>query len=757
MDSSDAIKHFLALNRTRIARLSELAPAAQQPFIDLLPLIFHLNSTVLPGFINANVPAGISDYRPEDMHVDAAQKFNNSFSFKRKALRHYPIIGVYLINDNGTIEFPEAAEFELWLVHSNQLTEAEQEQLQQKLVAVQNWADSIQITLNVRLFNVDTLSQHPISAYDLDRFYLNGLVLAGSLPQWWAVSPEQELDYQTAVQQLNDQRRPSQNTFIDFGELSFELQAQSLFDLSYQQLNQAMDQGLEPILDLLYQQYLLNSYPKVNGLSHVFKQAIYQDEVDPLPLDCNLLKLQALSEDMSLSAEQLVLAQQSLYVLFKERLSQTVALATHPWRREFCNKLVASWHWSTEQIEYLDNRSQAHYRQCLTEYEQVRSLLFDVSLSLLDFAKQQELAFKAPQKQLQQKQQLYDVAPDIISHLPLAFLPASSEEHLFLLRTNQEQGWLINDQAITVTTQPLYQADSLLQVLAWTINNQLLTKSTRLKIADQTNKIAINTVLQLVQRLLNSPLATPADVITDQSLNSPEKLKQIMLFVNLEQAPQDNLSQQGLVLSSLQSDPLNYANNKQSLVLSVEAFVSSSWGQWHYLTQQKVDSPLQMLASLLRWQPETITAGALSCWCPSETHGQSISKRISSLYSEVITHYLLNPISGNYQLNISNQHYRIQWSADRCDAGLLSKQKELTRALATANTQFSASKFDYSIADSVLFNQLLRHQSPEQITSFLQFHKKIITIYLLDELGNIIKQQFEDLTESTLITHFYHF
>ncbi|OUR65823.1 hypothetical protein A9Q79_02210 [Methylophaga sp. 42_25_T18] len=757
MDPSDALKHFLNFNRTRIARLRALSPIAQQPFFELLPLIFHTNSTALPGFINKQIPAGISDFQPKDADLDAAQKFNNSFAFKRQALRHYPILGVYLINDNGGINFPDNAKFDLWLVHSNQEAEHDQKLLKQKLIAVQSWAESLSISLHVRLINVDSLSQQPLTAYDLDRFYLHGLVLAGSIPLWWGISPEQEADYQQVVQKLKEQRRLSQNTFIDFGKLPSEIDAQDLFDQSYQLLNAAMDRGMESTLDLLYQQHILELYPNIPWLSQTYKQTVYQGKRDPLQLDCRVLKLHAITEASSTSVERLFLAQQSLYVLFKERLSQTVAHARYPWRRDFCRDLVYLWQWSEEQIEALDSRSKSHYRQCVSEYDQVRSLLFDVGHSIVTFAAQQNLTVELQKKQLIQKQQLHNVAPDIVSHLPFALLPASPEEHVYLHRTTQAQGWAVSDSPITTTTPPLYQADSLLQVLAWAISNQILAKSTRLKIADETGKIAINTVLQLVQLLLNSPIATSIGAVTDQSLASKAELKQVLIFVNLEQRPKDKLSQQGLVLSSLNSDPLNHAVNRQSLVLTVEALAYTSWGQWHYLTQQQVDSPLQMLASLIRWQPTNITAGALSCWCPSESHGQAISKRISTLYSEVIAHYMLNSASGNYHLKISDQHYRIQWQAGRCDVRLLAKQKELAQTLATANTEFSASKFDHSMTNSVLLNQLLRLQSPDQITLFLQLHKKIITLYLIDELGNIIKQQFEDLTESTLITHFYHF
>lgn len=758
MEPSTALKHFVTLNRTRIARLRELSPLTQQAFFELLPLIFHINSTALPAYVSNHVPAGISDFQPNDADLDAAQKFNNSFTFKRRALRHYPIQGLYLINDHGGISYPEDAEFDLWLVHSDQLSNEEQAQIQQKLDAVQNWAKSLTITLNVRLFNVAELAQQPFSTYDLDRLYLNGLVLAGSLPLWWTISPEQEANYQQAAAQLSEKRRPSRNTFIDFGPLTTDIEAETLFNLSYQQLDSAMEQGLEPCLNIFYLQHCIDVYPHSHWLSHVFKEAVYQDERDPLQLDCNILKLRALSEHPSVSAKQLILAQQSLYVLFKERMSQKVALALYPWRREFCRKLIDLWYWSDEQLDKLDSRSQSRYRQCSAEYEQVRRILFEVGFSLFAFAKQQNLVIDEQQKQIQKKQQLHNTAPDIISCLPTALLPTNQEEHLYLHRASLDQGWAISEVPITQTSpEPLHHADSLLQVLAWTINNQLLSKSTRIKIADETEQVSINTVLQLVNQLLRSTVAEPAANISEKELNAPADLQQVIVIVNLEKSPTDNLSQQGLVRSSLQSDPLNYAFKRQSLVLTVEALAYTSWGQWQYISYQGLDSPLQLLASLLHWQPKNISDVSLSCWCPSETYGQAISNRILDLYFDVISHYQSFPEAGNFQLNISGQHYRLQWQSGRAIVNSYAKQSDLLQTLASTNTRFSNSKFDHSIDNAVLLNKLLQQQSPEQISLYIRFHQKIISIYIVDELGNIITHKFEGLTESTLLTHFYHF
>jgi adenylate cyclase len=59
-----------------------------------------------------------------------------------------------------------------------------------------------------------------------------------------------------------------------------------------------------------------------------------------------------------------------------------------------------------------------------------------------------------------------------------------------------------------LSTQPLYQDQSLLNFLAWAVNNQLLTKATRIQLVDQLQKVKMALVLDLIQQLLPSALRT---------------------------------------------------------------------------------------------------------------------------------------------------------------------------------------------------------------------------------------------------------
>jgi len=758
VEAIEALTHFQLINRTRIERLKELAPKSQQDFFDLLAFLFHLNSEGLPGYISDDTPTGIVDYQPSNTTIDAAKSIAPHFNFKRRPFRHYPIQGVYLINDHGIVNTPETAEYELWLVHD--VGESPHKLLQQKLAEIKSWAKSLKITLHTRLLSKESLSQNTLSADDLNRLYLNGLVLAGSSPLWWAISPEQEeSDYLQAAQTITQQRVLGHTSIIDFGPLSAP-DTQLLLDQSASLLLTSLDHGLDCVFNLAYYQHLLDDFSETSWLCQHAKQGVFHGQKDPLALDSNVLKLHAVMSSKSISYEDKLLAQQSLYIHFNERLSQHVSLAAHPWRRHFIKQLVSYWKWPQHLSETLDKRQNSNYRQCLSEYEQVSKLYINIQESLNLFAKKQSLNIEQENRQFKQKYRLFhDFAPNTIAYLPSSLLPNNADEDIYLHRFDNDSGWMISDISLdSDKQQPLFKALSLLHVLTWAVRNHLLTKANRIKVADHTEQVAVSLVLKLVQQLLRSPLSGPPPVITKSSLDKPAKLKQVMLFINLEnEGHQDTLSQQGLIVSSLQNDPLNYALKKRNLVFTIEGLIYSSWGQWHYFFHSGTTATLEMINTILLWQPSQSSPKLTRCWCPSEAHGKSIELRLTKLYNDVITHYQKSTGNGNYLISIAEKNYSIQWQPGSCDYTFVSKANNILQILSSPKPHFSKTKVDDYLDPKGLYAQLLRLQSPDQITLFLSSQKNGSIIFLLDEKGTLFNQEFSELTESTLNNHFYQF
>ncbi len=74
-------QRFKNLHGLRFQQIQEFLYPRQRVFLDLLPLLFHQNHPMLPGFVGTDAPAGIPDYHPNRATILLARKFSKSFSY----------------------------------------------------------------------------------------------------------------------------------------------------------------------------------------------------------------------------------------------------------------------------------------------------------------------------------------------------------------------------------------------------------------------------------------------------------------------------------------------------------------------------------------------------------------------------------------------------------------------------------------------------------------------------------------------------
>ncbi len=743
------IDKFQALNRERIERLGSLLPAKHQNLLHFLPLLFQLNSKNLPGYINLETPVGIVDYQPSKQALDAAKSHHKAFRYTRRALHRYPIRALYLINKSGILSHDSHDAFELWIIYAQPLSEAQQTLLKQKSVAISSWAKKEGIYLKIRLFDEAKLSTANLSANDLDLLYSSGLLLAGNSPSWWM----EEVEESTQKYTLRYAKEA-----IDFGDIP-ALSGQDLFDLASANIEKALDQSLESCLDLLYFNCLLKNHTQSDTLplSHLLKQAVIDGETDPMLLDINSLKYSFICQQTA-APSILALAQQSIYLRSKELLSKKVAQATYPWRRKFIKSKIEDWKWQDNLAEQLDQVWQSHYRQSHSLYQRVRTQLDDSLAALSAFSQQKKLDTSPKRLQLQQKfELLFNEQADTLSRLPLAFFPRQAEEYAYLYRKKRSHNWCIDDQALSLSKTPLYQHNSLLNVLAWAVNNHLISKATRLKIADENNTIKSNVIIELVQHLLRSPLNKKPTLFNTVKIDKTAQIERVLLFANVDQQVGNSLNPHGLEISSLQDDPFNYANKKQNLVLNIEGLIHSDRGQWHYFIFKGNDCLLQMLTAILHWHPEKLSAATASCWCHYGNHGQNISNRIEKSYQQVLSHYMAHLSTGEFIISLGETLYQLKWQNDLCDSISLPKSTSALQHLAQDRIDFYPSTLDPMLDEEGLLTTILSYQAPDQINLFVLTIDSQLIVYILDDLGSLFKQQFSNLTQNTLTNHFHEF
>src|SRR6195952_6135618 len=72
---------FLTLNEGRLGRANEGLSSRQQSVLSLLPLFFHVNHPLLPGYVSGTTTAGVSNYEPDASALAEAQRLTRSFSY----------------------------------------------------------------------------------------------------------------------------------------------------------------------------------------------------------------------------------------------------------------------------------------------------------------------------------------------------------------------------------------------------------------------------------------------------------------------------------------------------------------------------------------------------------------------------------------------------------------------------------------------------------------------------------------------------
>lgn len=231
-DLQSIIKRFKNLNQLRLQRVQSFFQARQQIFLDILPLLFHQNHPLLPGFTSSETVAGLPDYIPNKQAIHAAKQFSKSFTYKRKALLTHPIQGIFLMGSVGSIAFSKTSDMDIWLCHQPSLPADQINELQQKAIEIEQWADSLGLEVHFFLVNSESFSKGeniPISSESsgntqhyllLEEFYRTAIFIAGRIPAWWLIPPNQEYNYAEYLAHLIENRFISEHEVIDFGGLA---------------------------------------------------------------------------------------------------------------------------------------------------------------------------------------------------------------------------------------------------------------------------------------------------------------------------------------------------------------------------------------------------------------------------------------------------------------------------------------------------------------------------------------------------------
>ncbi len=775
-----AIKNrFKRLNQLREQRVQEFLQPRQQVFLDLLPLLFHYNFPMLPGFISSTTPAGIPEYNPSSQTINAAKQLAKKFNYSRAASHHYPIEGLFLMGSVGSIAFSKTSDMDIWLCHESDLLPAAIEELQKKATAVENWAASLE--LEVHFFLMDSkqfrLGQNnPISAESsgqtqhyllLEEFYRTAIYIAGKSPAWWLVPPHQEGNYTHYIKHLIANRFIPEHELIDFG--GFEaVPAEEFTSATLWHLYKALHTPHKSLLKLLLMECYASEYPETQWLCQDIKKAVFQGDFMTTDLDPYLLIYQKVETYLQKthSYERLDLARQSFYLKVMGSSDHTMDASIRASRDKYMQAIAQQWNWPATTMDDLKQLRRWDIKKAISEHTVILQQLTHCYRMITGFARNHV----APNQENSNDLKL--ISRKLRSFLEkkpgkIEIITTRSEVHTkeqaLAIEENRlpggNDGWslYLNDgqMARNPAFEPLQKCRTLIEILCWLIINDLYHKQLQLQFSSHsikmTNEELHSTLTQInlfLSRNFNYDTPLEAYQILKAPLNS-------LVIINMGISDDD-----GLCIMSERSDALSYGKNRQCFIQTITRISLSSWSEITTSRDEGIEGLFNCLTDIINNNKKPLSLGNLTLICHTPTRAKAIILRVETVFNTLVKLFSdqdYNNQSPRYILPGGTSYYAFQTNNKTLSYEVLPTEKRLLNELASPQEHFGAVHFDPSVLENTPIQLIYSLNKPQVIQFFYYKSKQNIGIYIVDEKGALYTQQHSQENPKHLLKQYAFF
>ena len=778
-------RHFLSINRERLRRAQGSLRQRQRDFLDILPLLFHVNNPLLPGYISDTTPVGLSDYSPDKRAQEAAKKLNKKFSYKRKALPRYDILSLFLMGSSGTIAHSQKSDFDVWVCHYKNLAPGALSELQAKAHAIEKWGLHLEMEVHFFFMDPDAFksgnknqltqegsgsAQHYIL---LEEFYRTSLLLAGRYPAWWLVPPSSEDRYDEYLTTLKNDGVVRDTEYIDFGAIP-QIPAEEFFGAAVWQLFKGIDAPYKSVLKLLLMEVYAYHYPESDLLCQRFKRSIYEGEINLDQLDPYIMLYHKIAEHLQTrgETERLDLFRRCFYFKVGEKLG-TPDLAHHNnWRGDLMRTLVQSWGWDDAYLSTLDTRTYWKINRVLRERKILTSELTQSYKFLSDFAHSHAQLTSINQQDLnilgRKLYAAFEKKPGKIEVVNCGISQHLDENHITFhqaVETSDQDNWsvyiaplhLVESGGVLSTKR----SSSIVELIAWCHFNELINNGTVIALHTENSALTIRetkAVLACLQRLFPSSLPSHQSTEADMECFSvPSKATKVALFVNLGIEPMAMQTKLGIHYTSNKTDALSYGGIGENLALTFDVVTLTNWRE--ILTQRYVglNGIMKCLGDYIHETPPSKGAPApISVFCFSSAHSSTISKRIEELFQNIITCFYRNAHAQTMQYIMAAEHmyYTLWIENDILHHKRMESYQDLLNHLATEHASYSPVMIDPQALRGTPLPIISKLNKPDIIQLFYYTDNHHTEIYITDEQGSLYYQNIMSTDSGALINQF---
>ncbi|WP_339482804.1 class I adenylate cyclase [Pseudomonas sivasensis] len=771
---------FMALNEGRMARAVEGLTPRQQSVLTLLPLFFHVNHPLLPGYVSGSTPAGLSNFEPDAQALAEAQRLTRSFSYKPRPVNQpKPIHGLFLMGSLGTLAQADQSDMDVWVCHAPDLGENELAELRKKCQLLEAWAltmgaeahffliEPTRFVLGERDTQLSSddcgTTQHYLL---LDEFYRTAIWLAGRTPIWWLVPVYEETRYAEFTHTLLSKRFIRADETLDLGHLA-HIPPGEFIGAGLWQLFKGIESPYKSVLKLLLTEVYASEHPNVHCLSLRFKRAVFANQMDLDELDPYIVVYRRIEEYLKArnEPERLELVRRALYLKVNRKL--TAGQRTSSWQRLLLERLAREWSWDQRQLALLDSRSQWKVRQVASER---RALVSELNYSyrfLTQFARTEQTVSLINKRDLnvlgRRLYAAFERKAGKVEFINPGIAPDLAEDTLTLVQSpnRKEPGqhhWGLYNGSLTALEwehfAPIKRSRDLLEMLTWCHRNGVIDSSTRLALHPGTSDMTEFELFNLLGSLQQT-VALPLTSVDEISLLRSAVPEEVLLLINVGVDPLKHHRDLNILMTTERTDSLSYAGVRDNLVLTLDQVTLNSWNE---VMVSRYDGPhalLDCLRDYLNQLPsDRLPRLRVRCFC--HNRAQFIAQRVEEIF-DTAQNLLLGQSNHRYLLQVQQHYHVMELMPGQATHVSLATQDALIAYLSEELASYSPLHLDTMALEDHDLALLLPMGMADCVQVFYRVNEDFAELYVLDEFNALWQQRLPFHDEQSLLAPLQRF
>ena len=757
-------KRFMAINQKRLDRMRQSLSSRQHIFIEVLPLLFHSNHPMLPGFVTKTTPCHLSGYKPDKYDIQAAKTLARSFTLNTGPETKDEIFGIYIMGSVGTVAQSESSDLDIWLCHKPNIEEKRLIELNKKATKISDWAESLGLEVHFFLMDFEAFKRGQLSALNeessgsaqrlllLDEFYRSAIFMGGRTPLWWFIPDAQNSDYEAAARRLIQKKFINERHVLDFGSVA-NIPDGEFIGAGIWQLYKAIESPYKSVLKLLLLEAYVSDYPRIEPLSLVYKERVFQGDDDINTLDSYVMIYHKIERYLLKhnQLERLELARRCFYFKVNKLLSKPPQKGKASWQRKLMTEMTRSWNWSAQQIAIMDERAKWKSLRVAQERTLLVNELNHSYRFLLDFANRTGAAKAISAEELtilgRKLQAVFErrpgktewINPNISRDLAenaVVFKEVLDES----TRTNVWTAYA-HETGVSLSSPGtgIKSSNSLVELTLWCYCNGIVSNTTQIEI--QSRKSVSKQELLKVFTAFKAWLPLPLEHIDHQKFKSVSIPTQVMLLINTiggETTLYDHTSYQRL---SDKNDALRYGGFEENLVFSLDMISRNSWDE---ISSRHFSSKNALIDCVLAYLQLCLPGThhhppKLNIRCINNAYAPTILNRVHELFDEIIACFYSGraAVTNRFLFQMANKYYGLHFSGLKPRIETFTSIPQLLKWLSTEQAQFSRIVFDSNACQSRPIKYLTPHCKPNAITVFFRLFDIGIEFYISDERGSI--------------------